>query len=129
MTDNFIEITLIKPEGFLMVAETLTRIGVPNKSKTELYQTAHILHKQGRYFLVHFKQMFELDGKYSNFDKEDQVRLNTIADLLRQWKLITILNEEKFSEKMKLGTNLKVISSSDKKNWTLTPKYTIGKKD
>lgn len=126
---DFIEIGLKDQEDFLIIKETLTRIGVASPTKKELYQTAHILHKQGRYYLVHFKQMFALDGKPTNFDNEDRARLNTIANLLAEWELIELKNPDMTKEPtIPVGRKLKVISSKDKAEWTLKPKYAIGRK-
>lgn len=126
---DFIEIKLNDQEDFLIIKETLTRIGVASPSKKELYQTAHILHKQGKYYLVHFKQMFALDGKPTNFDEEDRARLNTIANLLVEWSLIELVDKEKTKEPvLAVGRKLRVISSKDKTEWTLKSKYNIGRK-
>lgn len=126
---DFIEVLLKSKDDFLIIMETLTRMGVASIAKKELYQTAHILHKQGKYYLVHFKQMFALDGKPTNFDEEDQARLLTIAKLLKEWNLIDFAEPKKVNlSEENLSRKLKVISAGDKKNWTLKPKYNIGNK-
>ena len=123
---NFgVEIKLETPESFLLVKETLTRIGVSsNKTKT-LYQSAHILHKQGRYFICHFKNMFILDGKFADISEEDICRRNLIAKLLEDWGMITVLDVEKLSMIAPMSS-VKILSYKDKEIWTLVPKYTIG---
>ncbi len=128
VTENFIWIELPEPDAFLKVKETLTRIGVASPVKKELYQSCHILHKQGKYALVHFKEMFLLDGKPTNFSEDDLSRRNTIANLLAQWGLIRIVEPEKTKTPICPLGKIKVISYKEKKDWTLTAKYTIGNK-
>lgn len=125
---NFgIKISLYNPEGFLLVKETLTRIGVAsNRSKT-LYQSAHILHKQNEYFICHFKDMFVLDGKSSDISDEDIARRNLIAKLLQDWKLITIINPEQLAVCAPISA-VKILSHKEKEQWQLVSKYTIGNK-
>ncbi len=126
--NTFIEVKLASDEDFLKVKETLTRIGIASKKDNTLYQSCHILHKKGRYYLVHFKELFMLDGKQSNFTDEDKQRRNTIAFLLEDWGLITILNPDNFlNDRAKMST-IKVLPYKDKHLWTLESKYTIGKK-
>ncbi len=121
-----LEITLNEPDDFLKVRETLTRIGVASrKSSNKLYQSCHILHKQGRYFIVHFKELFLLDGKPSNLNVNDLQRRNTIATLLSDWGLVTIVNAEQAKDKAPLR-QIKIIPYRDKGNWELLPKYNIG---
>lgn len=129
VTENFVWIELPEPDNFLKVKETLTRIGVASASSTkkELFQSCHILHKQGKYALVHFKEMFLLDGKPTNFSEDDLARRNAIANLLAQWGLIKIVEPEKTKEPVCPLGKIKVISYKEKKDWTLTAKYTIGK--
>ena len=129
VTENFVWIELPEPDNFLKVKETLTRIGVASASSTkkELFQSCHILHKQGKYALVHFKEMFLLDGKPTNFSDDDLARRNAIANLLAQWGLIKIVEPEKTKEPVCPLGKIKVISYKEKKDWTLTAKYTIGK--
>jgi hypothetical protein len=121
-----LEITLNEPDDFLKVRETLTRIGVASrKSSNKLYQSCHILHKQGRYFIVHFKELFLLDGKPSNLNVNDLQRRNTIATLLSDWGLVSIVNSEQSKDKAPLR-QIKIIPYRDKANWELLPKYSIG---
>ena len=123
--DQMIQVTLNEPDDFLKVRETLTRIGVASRKEKKLYQSCHILHKQGKYFIVHFKELFALDGKKTNLSKNDIARRNTIANLLKDWDLITILGE--VTEVAPLS-QIKVLSFSEKNEWTLETKYNIGKK-
>ena len=122
---DMLEITLNEPDDFLKVRETLTRIGVASRKDNKLFQSCHILHKQGRYFIVHFKELFLLDGKPSNLVENDVQRRNTIATLLAGWGLVTILNPEAAKDIAPLR-QLKVISYKDKHMWELCPKYNIG---
>lgn len=126
--DSMVEIKLSNPDDFLKVRETLTRIGVASKKDKTLYQSCHILHKQGKYFLPHFKEMFMLDGKSSNFSEEDKARRNTIANLLYEWELVDLVDESKTKEPTIGISQLKIISFSEKKEWVLVPKYNIGGK-
>jgi hypothetical protein len=123
---NMLEISLNEPDDFLKVKETLSRIGVSSKKKhNTLYQSCHILHKQGRYFIIHFKELFILDGKYSNLFDEDLRRRNTIATLLSDWGLVRIISFGGHSEKCSLK-QIKIISHKEKSDWTLSAKYNIG---
>ena len=122
-----LEILLEDPENFLKVKETLSRIGVASKKDNTLYQSCHILHKQGRYFITHFKELFALDGKAADFSDNDLARRNTIAELLQEWGLIKIVNEADSLEFAPLS-QVKIISYKEKKDWNLVPKYNIGKK-
>lgn len=124
---SMLEITLNEPDDFLKVKETLTRIGVASRKDNRLYQSCHILHKQGRYFIVHFKELFLLDGKPSNLTENDIQRRNTIATLLSDWGLITISEPEQASNVAQLR-QIKIIPFKDKGNWDLCPKYNIGHK-
>ena len=126
-TDNMIEVKLNEGDDFLKVRETLTRIGVASRKDKTLYQSCHILHKQGRYFIVHFKELFALDGKEANFSDNDAERRNTIAQLLSDWGLIAILNKEVAEKKAPLS-QIKVLSFKEKGEWDLQAKYNIGKK-
>ena len=123
--DQMIEITLNEPDDFLKVRETLTRIGVASRKEKKLYQSCHILHKQGRYFITHFKELFLLDGKPSNLMENDLERRNTVATLLSDWGLITIVNNDQANNKAPLR-QIKIISYKDKDKWQLCPKYNIG---
>lgn len=125
--DSMLEITLPEPDNFLKVRETLTRIGIASKKDNRLYQSCHILHKQGRYFIVHFKELFALDGKESNISIEDIERRNAIAVLLQDWDLLKIVVAAKAEPKASMS-QIKVVSYKDKANWELVPKYNIGKK-
>jgi hypothetical protein len=125
--DDMLEITLNEPDDFLKVKETLTRIGVASRKEKKLYQSCHILHKQGRYFIVHFKELFLLDGKKSNLDETDVSRKNTIATLMSDWGLITITDTDKVTPLAPLR-QIKIISFKEKPEWELSPKYNIGRK-
>ena len=122
-----LEITLNEPDDFLKVKETLTRIGVASRKDNKLFQSCHILHKQGRYFIVHFKELFLLDGKKSNLEENDIARRNTIAQLMSDWGLLSI--ERKKMEPLAPLRQIKIISYKDKNNWELCPKYNIGNKN
>jgi hypothetical protein len=122
-----LEVTLVQPDDFLKVRETLTRIGVASRKDKVLYQSCHILHKQGRYFIVHFKELFALDGKSADLTENDLQRRNTIAKLLIDWGLVQIINPEKFTDLAPLS-QIKVIAFKDKNEWSLQTKYNIGKK-
>jgi hypothetical protein len=125
---SMLEVTLNEPDDFLKVRETLTRIGVASRKDNKLYQSCHILHKQGRYFIVHFKELFLLDGKKSNLEENDIARRNTIAQLMSDWGLITIESQNNLQELAPLR-QIKIISYKDKDNWNLCPKYNIGNKN
>ena len=127
-TENMVECTLKNPDDFLKVRETLTRIGVASRKDKILYQSCHILHKQGRYYIVHFKELFALDGKPTNFTDNDQARRNTIANLLSEWGLIALVNPETSSELVVPLNQLKILSFKEKDQWNLTAKYNIGSK-
>jgi len=126
--DTMVECTLEEPDDFLKVRETLTRIGVASRKDKILYQSCHILHKQGRYFIVHFKELFALDGKPTNFSENDQARRNTIANLLAEWGLIKLINPKEISELVVPLNQLKILSFKEKDQWELTAKYNIGSK-
>jgi hypothetical protein len=125
---ELIEVTLPDPENFLKVKETLSRIGVASKKDKTLYQSCHILHKQGRYFVIHFKQLFLLDGKQSDFTEDDRGRLNVIANLLDEWGLVSLVDRDKSAEPLIPVSQVKIIPHKEKNDWTLVTKYTIGKK-
>ena len=125
--DQMIEVTLNEPDDFLKVRETLTRIGVASRKEKKIYQSCHILHKQGRYYIVHFKELFALDGKSANLSINDVQRRNRIITLLSDWGLITILRSEQIVDVAPLN-QIKVLSYKDKGDWTLEIKYNIGKK-
>ena len=125
--DLMTEVTLAEPDDFLKVRETLTRIGVASRKEKKLYQSCHILHKQGRYFIVHFKELFALDGKKANLSINDVQRRNRIIQLLSDWGLITILKPETITDIAPLN-QIKVIAYKEKGEWILETKYNIGKK-
>ena len=125
---SMLEVTLNEPDDFLKVRETLTRIGVASRKDNKLYQSCHILHKQGRYFIVHFKELFLLDGKKSNLEENDVARRNTIATLMSDWGLISIDNKGK-AEPLAPLRQIKIIPFKEKNNWELCPKYNIGNKN
>ena len=125
--DQMVEVSLGEPDDFLKVRETLTRIGVASRKEKKLYQSCHILHKQGRYFIVHFKELFALDGKRANLTVNDVQRRNRIAQLLTDWGLIKILNADQIQDIAPLN-QIKVLSYKDKGDWILEQKYNIGKK-
>jgi|TARA_R110000822_G_scaffold63911_7_gene157070 hypothetical protein len=125
--ENMVEVRLSQPDDFLKIRETLSRIGIASKKDKKLYQSCHILHKQGRYFIVHFKELFGLDGKQTNFSEEDQSRRNTIVKLLNDWGLVNIVAEDKIVNQAPLS-QIKVIAFKEKSEWILETKYNIGKK-
>jgi len=122
---DMLEVTLNEPDDFLKVRETLTRIGVASRKENKLFQSCHILHKQGRYFIVHFKELFLLDGKPSTLMENDIQRRNTISTLLADWGLVTIINTDEAKDIAPLR-QIKVIPFKDKSLWELCPKYNIG---
>ena len=128
-TDNMIEVKLKEGDDFLKVRETLTRIGVASRKDKTLYQSCHILHKQGRYFIVHFKELFALDGKPSNFTESDISRRNTIANLLAEWGLLTLVTPDLSKQPVAPISQIKVLPFKEKDQWNLTAKYNIGKKN
>ena len=125
--DQMVEVTLNEPDDFLKVRETLTRIGVASRKEKKLYQSCHILHKQGKYYIVHFKELFALDGKHANLTINDVQRRNRIARLLSDWGLISIVKETDVADIAPLN-QIKVLSYKDKGDWILEQKYNIGKK-
>jgi hypothetical protein len=123
-----IEITLPTQDSFLKIKETLTRIGISSRKEKKLYQSCHILHKQGRYAILHFKELFILDGKKDTFVEEDNARRNTIVNLLEEWGLVNIVNTEKAQDPIAPLNQIKILSHKEKDNWILEAKYNIGKK-
>ena len=123
-----IEVTLKEPDDFLKVRETLTRIGIASRKEKTLFQSCHILHKQGKYYIVHFKELFALDGKTTNFTENDTARRNSIANLLAEWELISLVEPDKSAEPTVPLSQLKILSFKEKDEWELTPKYNIGNK-
>ena len=125
--DMRVEVQLGEPDDFLKVRETLTRIGVASRKEKKLYQSCHILHKQGRYYIVHFKELFALDGKHANLTSNDVQRRNRITQLLSDWGLIEVVNTDSIGDIAPLN-QIKVLSFKEKDEWTLETKYNIGKK-
>lgn len=124
--ENMLEVALKEPDDFLKVRETLSRIGVASRKEKTLFQSCHILHKQGKYYIVHFKELFALDGKDTNLSENDIARRNTISNLLSDWGLVKVVNESEVEDAPL--SQIKVISFKDKENWKLETKYNIGKK-
>ena len=127
--NKFVEVQLQEQDDFLKVRETLTRIGVSSRKEKVLYQSCHILHKQGKYYIVHFKELFALDGKPSNITENDIQRRNAIANLLEEWGLVKILNRKVIENNLAPIHQIKIISFKEKDDWELIPKYNIGKKE
>ena len=128
IVDNMIEVLLESPDDFLKIRETLTRIGVASKKDKKIFQSCHILHKQNRYFIVHFKELFSLDGKPTNFSEDDVARRNTICNLLAEWNLYKLINPEKTKSPVAPISQIKIIAFKEKSEWILEQKYNIGKK-
>ena len=126
--ETLVEVTLASDDDFLKIRETLTRIGVASKKEKKLYQSCHILHKQGLYYIVHFKELFGLDNKPSNFSEEDIARRNTIANLVAEWGLVKLVDPEKTKEPVAPMSQVKILPYKEKENWELVTKYNIGKK-
>jgi hypothetical protein len=126
--DSMLEVTLPEPDNFLKIKETLTRIGIASRKEKKLYQSCHILHKQGRYYIVHFKELFALDGKESNLTSSDIERRNTVASLLQDWGLLSVTKSKEARPEASLS-QIKVLSFKEKDEWELVPKYNIGKKN
>ena len=123
--EQMLEVTLKEPDDFLKIRETLSRIGVASRKEKKLYQSCHILHKQGRYYIVHFKELFALDGKQTNLSENDIARRNTISKLLKDWGLVELKGE---TEPIAPLSQIKIISFKEKSDWTLETKYNIGTK-
>jgi hypothetical protein len=126
--ETLVEVTLASDEDFLKVRETLTRIGVASKKEKKLYQSCHILHKQGLYYIVHFKELFGLDNKPSNFSEEDIARRNTIANLIAEWGLVKLVDPIKTKEPVSAMSQIKILPYKEKDDWELVAKYNIGRK-
>ena len=126
LIQDLVEITFPEKDDFLKIRETLSRIGVASRKEKELFQSCHILHKKGKYYIVHFKELFKLDGKQTNFDESDLGRRNNIIDLLRQWNLVKVLDSNQISEPRAPLSQIKVIPYKQKLEWKLTQKYSIG---
>jgi len=126
---DLVEVTLKEKDDFLKVRETLTRIGVASKKDRIIYQSCHILHKQGKYYIVHFKELFALDGKPTDISENDLSRRNAIVKLLQDWELVGIVNKDKAENPEPIMmSQIKILSHKDKSDWELVPKYNIGKK-
>ena len=128
MIETFIEVELPDNDSFLKIKETLTRIGISSNKDKKLYQSCHILHKRGKYYIVHFKEMFLIDGKPSNFSEEDQGRRNKIIQLLQEWGLLKVVEPERINEPLASMSQIKIINHKEKNDWTLEAKYNMGRK-
>ncbi len=128
IVEQLVEIKLNREDDFLKIKETLTRIGIASRNDKKIYQSCHILHKQGRYYLVHFKELFMLDGKNFNFTDDDKARRNTIAKLLQEWGLLQVVDGESIKEPTTSLAQIKVLPFKEKGEWTLISKYSIGRK-
>lgn len=129
IVDELVEITFPEKDDFLKIRETLSRIGVASRKEQELFQSCHILHKRGKYYITHFKELFKLDGKPTSIDESDIGRRNTIVKLLEQWKLLSVVDESKIVEPQAPLSQIKIIPFKEKKEWKLTTKYSIGTKN
>jgi hypothetical protein len=128
MLETLVEVRINNDDDFLKIRETLTRIGVASSKDKTIYQSCHILHKQGRYYIVHFKELFALDGKPSNFGDEDRGRRNTIANLISEWGLVELVDKNKSAEPVTPLSQIKILPHREKEEWNLVAKYNIGKK-
>jgi len=128
LLDSLVEVRFAEEEDFLKIKETLTRIGVASRKERKLYQSCHIFHKQGKYYIVHFKEMFLLDGKPSNFSDEDKGRRNKIIQLLQEWGLLKVVEPSMIAEPLASMSQIKIINHKEKNEWTLEAKYNIGRK-
>jgi hypothetical protein len=128
LIESLVEVRIDEEEDFLKIKETLTRIGVASRKDQKLYQSCHILHKQGKYYIVHFKELFALDGKPSDFTPEDKGRRNTIALLLEEWGLVKVVEPERIAEPKAPMSQVKILPHKEKDNWILEAKYNIGRK-
>jgi len=129
MLESLVEVTISDDDDFLKIRETLTRIGVASRKDKIIYQSCHILHKQGKYYIVHFKELFALDGKPSNFVDEDKARRNTIANLIAEWGLVKLVDPAKTESPVAPLSQIKVLPYKEKNEWELVTKYNIGKKN
>ena len=128
LLDSLIEVKIAEEEDFLKIKETLTRIGVASRKEKKLYQSCHIFHKQGKYYIVHFKEMFTIDGKPSNFSDEDKGRRNKIIQLLQEWGLLKVIETERIEDPLASMSQIKIINHKEKDDWTLEAKYNMGRK-
>ena len=127
LLDSLIEVKIAEEEDFLKIKETLTRIGVASRKEKKLYQSCHIFHKQGKYYIVHFKEMFMVDGNPSNFSEEDKGRRNKIISLLQEWGLLKVVDAERILEPIVSMSQIKIINHKEKSEWTLEAKYNMGR--
>jgi hypothetical protein len=128
LLDSLIEVKIAEEEDFLKIKETLTRIGVASRKEKKLYQSCHIFHKQGKYYIVHFKEMFAIDGKPSNFSDEDKGRRNKIIELLQDWQLLKVVESDRIKNPIASMSQIKIINHKEKNDWTLEAKYNMGRK-
>lgn len=128
LLDSLVEVKIAEEEDFLKIKETLTRIGVASRKEKKLYQSCHIFHKQGKYYIVHFKEMFNIDGKESNFSEEDKGRRNKIIQLLQEWGLLKVIEPERIVEPLSSMSQIKIINHKEKNDWVLEAKYNMGRK-
>jgi hypothetical protein len=128
LIDTLVEVKIAEEEDFLKIKETLTRIGVASRKEKKLYQSCHIFHKQGKYYIVHFKEMFAIDGKPSNFSEEDKGRRNKIVELLQDWGLLKVVEFNRIKEPLASMSQIKIINHKEKNDWTLETKYNMGRK-
>jgi len=128
LLNSLVEVKIAEEEDFLKIKETLTRIGVASRKEKKLYQSCHIFHKQGKYYIVHFKEMFAIDGKPSNFSDEDKGRRNKIIELLQDWGLLKVIETENIKEPLASMSQIKIINHKEKDEWTLEAKYNMGRK-
>ena len=126
--NNFVEITIAEPDDFLKIKETLERVGMPDGDSKTLYQSCHIFHKRGKLYIVHFKELFKLDGKQMDITETDMGRRNTICRLLQEWGLITVVNPEQIEEPQVPVRTIKIIPYNQKRNWILKAKYSVGQR-
>jgi len=126
--DSLIEVKIAEEQDFLKIKETLTRIGIASRKEKKLYQSCHIFHKQGKYYIVHFKEMFAIDGKLSNFSDEDKGRRNKIIELLQDWGLLKVVEPESIKSPIALMSQIKIINHKEKNDWNLEAKYNMGRK-
>lgn len=126
IVDDLVEVRLKQPDDFLKVRETLTRIGVASRKEKQLYQSCHILHKKGQYYIVHFKELFKLDGKPTNFNEDDVARRNSIANMLAEWGLVELVDPKKSESPVAPISQIKILPFREKKEWILSSKYNIG---
>lgn len=128
LLNSLVEVKIAEEEDFLKIKETLTRIGVASRKEKKLYQSCHIFHKQGKYYIVHFKEMFAIDGKPSNFSEEDKGRRNKIIELLQDWGLLKVVEEKGIKDPLASMSQIKIINHKEKDEWTLEAKYNMGRK-